>query len=106
MGRKRSSNPAAILSISLPLTTRAKLDAYNPRNRSAFVNQAILEHIKRNDPSTDFGEVSADESAILSALTERRVAAILLNRLQARDAPADVQEAVLGLLMSNPRGDA
>jgi len=102
MGRKPSSNPAAILSISLPLTTRAKLDAYNPRNRSAFVNQAILRHIARSDPATAELEASVNESDIIAGLSERRIAALLLNRLQSRGADATIREAVL-LLLTTPQ---
>ena len=78
MGRKPSTNPHAILSISLPLTTRAKLDAFNPRNRSAFVNQAILNHIRENDPSRDSTDDARD---VVNELTTAQIAAILNARL-------------------------
>jgi hypothetical protein len=98
MGRKPSANPAAILSISLPLSTRSKLDRFNPRNRSKFVNQAILRHIASFDQ--DAAEFDADmaESEVINSLSERRLAAILLNRLQTRGAPAEIRESVLLLL--------
>lgn len=50
MPRKKSRNPAAILSVSLPLTTRDKIDKFNPRNRSKFFNEAVLQFINKNDP--------------------------------------------------------
>jgi len=50
MPRKKSRNPAAILSVSLPLTTRDKIDKFNPRNRSKFFNEAVLRFINNNDP--------------------------------------------------------
>lgn len=98
MGRKPSSNPAAILSISLPLSTRSKLDQFNPRNRSKFVNQAILRHIASFDSdAVEFDTVEA-EREVINSLSERRLAAILLNRLQTRGAPAEIRETVLLLL--------
>lgn len=102
MGRKPSSNPAAILSISLPLSTRAKLDAFRPRNRSAFVNQAILRHIRANDPESAENDTIATETEIINNLSERRIAALLLNRLQERGADASIRESVL-LLLTTPQ---
>jgi hypothetical protein len=100
MGRKPSANPAAILSISLPLSTRSKLDAFNPRNRSKFVNQAILRHIATFDADAAEFDALQTESDVINSLSERRIAAILLNRLQTRGAPAEIREAVLLLLTS------
>jgi len=51
MPRKKSRNPAAILSVSLPLSTRNKIDNFNPRNRSKFFNEAVLQFINKNDPA-------------------------------------------------------
>lgn len=81
MGRKPSANPAAILSVSLPLSTRGKLDAFNPRNRSAFINQAILGHIKRNDPSSALADDSNDPFQAIKELTTAQVASVLMSRL-------------------------
>lgn len=85
MGRKPSANPAAILSVSLPLSTRGKLDAFNPRNRSAFINQAILGHIKRNDPSSVLAEAIDDPFEAIRELTTAQVASVLLARLVDED---------------------
>jgi len=85
MGRKRSPNPAAILSISLPQSTRSKLDAFNPRNRSSFVNQAILAHIRANDPSQDTSEDENDPFDAIGTLTTAQVASVLLARLTDTD---------------------
>jgi hypothetical protein len=85
MGRKPSANPAAILSVSLPLSTRGKLDAFNPRNRSAFINQAILGHIKRNDPSSVLSEATDDPFEAVRELTTAQVASVLLSRLVDED---------------------
>lgn len=81
MGRKRSSNPHAILSISLPLTTRSKLDAYNPRNRSAFVNQAILNHIRQNDRLEGALDDENNPYEAIATLTTAQVASVLMARL-------------------------
>lgn len=69
MPRKKSTNPAAILSVSLPLTTRSKIDKFNPRNRSQFFNEAVLQYINRND--RDAIQIRMDEEANLNVENPR-----------------------------------
>lgn len=62
MPRKKSRNPAAILSVSLPLTTRDKIDKFNPRNRSKFFNEAVLRFINNNDPEIVQNRLDEEEN--------------------------------------------
>ena len=111
MPKKPSRNPVAILSISLPLSTRKKIEAFNPRNRSKMVNRAVLAFIDANDPKArqerlenESFTLSQRESMLIDSLTERRLAAILLNRLQSRGADQQIREAVLLLLTTDQEG--
>ncbi len=63
------------------MTTRSKLDAFNPRNRSAFVNQAILSHIRNSDPSTGAPDAEDSPYDAIATLTTAQVASVLMARL-------------------------
>ena len=71
------------MSVSLPASTRQRIETFNPRNRSAFFNQAVLDFIHRNDPDMaeqrqqDFRDAVDHE---IENMPTKRLAAILLNR--------------------------
>lgn len=87
MPRPKSTNPVTNISVGLPATTRAKMERFNPRNRSAFINQAVLEWLRQHDPETkqrqiDEWEASRDPFIASQELTTKQLANILHNRLK------------------------
>ena len=86
MPRRKSANPARILSVSLPMTTIAKIERFNPRNRSKFINEAIKSWINQHDPETkqlalEAQQEAADPWTAVKMLTDRQVAAVMLARI-------------------------
>ena len=86
MPRPKSSNPVRNISIGLPMTTHSRLEKFNPRNRSAFFNEAILAWMRQHDPVTKQLELeeydrSADPYEAVKTLTDRQLAIILLARI-------------------------
>jgi len=71
------------------------LDAFNPRNRSAFVNQAILNHIRSNDASMDPTDDARDA---INDLTTSQIAGILNARLQSTE-KKQLKNALIKVMM-------
>jgi len=86
MPRPKSSNPARNISVSLPMTTLARIDKFNPRNRSAFFNEAVKSWINQHDPESkqlalDEYEKSKDKYEVVAEFTDRQLATVMLARL-------------------------
>ena len=71
------------------------MDAFNPRNRSAFVNQAILNHIRSNDASMDPTDDARDA---INDLTTSQIAGILNARLQSTE-KKQLKNALIKVMM-------
>jgi len=82
MGRKPSKDPKQIMSISLPLSTRAKVERFPHRNRSALFNQAILHWMKVNDAEFQEYDKSTQQSQLIREMSTSQLTAILANRLE------------------------
>ena len=87
MPRPKSSNPVRNISVGLPATTHAKIEKFNPRNRSAFFNQAVLEWMRQHDPETkqralDFADACADPNQAIHMLTNRQLCHMMRLRIQ------------------------
>jgi hypothetical protein len=87
MPRPKSSNPVRNISVGLPATTHAKIERFNPRNRSKFFNRAVLEWMRQHDPETkqrelDAFEASRDPFESVKELTTQQLANILHARLR------------------------
>jgi len=103
MPRKKSTNPAAILSVSLPLTTRSKIDKFNPRNRSQFFNEAVLQYINRNDREAiqnrmDLEENIDFEDPRISKATPQQLMRTLVNSDILSEDPNSYNPALLNTL--------
>ncbi len=82
MGRKPSKDPKQIMSISLPLSTRTKVERFPHRNRSALFNQAILHWMKVSSPEFQEYDQQTQQSRLIREMSTTQLAAILANRIQ------------------------
>lgn len=87
MPRPKSSNPVRNISVGLPATTHAKIERFNPRNRSKFFNRAVLEWMRIHDPENKEKEMAEfkrkmDPFESAKDLTTKQLANILHARLR------------------------
>lgn len=87
MPRPKSSNPVRNISVGLPATTHAKIERFNPRNRSKFFNRAVLEWMRQHDPETKARELeqfdrSRNPFEAVKELSTQQLANILHARLK------------------------
>jgi len=70
------------MSISLPLSTRNKVEQFPHRNRSALFNQAILHWMKVNDTEFQEYDKATQQSQLIREMSTTQLTAILANRLE------------------------